>query len=207
MFGIKEFVRQKIFVYKWRRDNPSNQTFPVNMFDPNCIEVDDYTYGGLQIYNNNIGNKIHIGRFCSIANHVMFILDADHILNNVSTYPFKAKLLHTEKYEAISKGDIHVGDDVWIGYGAIILSGTSIGQGAVIAAGAIVTDDVPPYAIVGGIPAKVLKYRFDENLRSKMIHIDYSKIDEEFVRHNIDKLYCSPDDEIENWLPIKSNEV
>ena len=203
MFGIKEFLRQKMFVYKWRKANLSNMTFPVNKFDPTCVEVGDYTYGGLQVYNNNIKNKLHIGKFCSIANHVMFILDADHTLTNISTYPFKVKLLRTEPHEAVSKGDIYIGDDVWIGYGVTILSGVKIGQGAVVAAGAVVSDSIPPYAVAGGVPAKIIKYRFDEATRKKMECIDYSKIDKEFVSKNIEKLYSPPDDQIENWIPLQ----
>lgn len=87
-------------------------------------------------------------------------------MSGVSTYPFKRKLFHGGE-EAVSKGDIIVGDDVWVGYGATILSGVHIGQGAVIAAGAVVNKDVPPYAIVGGIPAKVIKYRFSESVCKK----------------------------------------
>ena len=106
--------------------------------------------------------------------------------------------------EAISKGDIIVGDDVWIGYGATILSGVYIGQGAVIAVGAVVSKDVPAYAIVGGIPAKVIKYRFSESVCKTLEKIDYSKIDEEFVKKHIDELYEEIDENTDlSWLPMK----
>ena len=72
----------------------------------------------------------------------------------------------------MAKGDIVVGDDVWIGENAIVCSGVTIGQGAIVAAGAIVTKDIEPYAIVGGNPAKVIKYRFNENIRKKLIQIN-----------------------------------
>ena len=75
----------------------------------------------------------------------------------------------------LTNGDIVVGDDVWVGQRAIIMSGVNIGQGAVIGAGAIVTKNVPPYAIVGGIPAKVIRYRFSEELIQELLKIDYSK--------------------------------
>ena len=100
-----------------------------------------------------------IGNYISIAQNVHFLLDVEHFANHISTYPFKVKLLHSQKSESFSKGDIIIDDDVWIGYGATILSGVRIGQGAVVATGAVVTSDVPPYAIVGGVPAKVIKYR------------------------------------------------
>ena len=104
--------------------------------------------------------------------------------------------------EGKSKGNIYVDDDVWIGYGAIILSGVHIGQGAVIAAGAVVTVDIPPYAIVGGVPAKVLKYRFESDMIEELLKIDYSKLDKEMIEEHIDDLYI----ELKNpkqldWLP------
>lgn len=81
-----------------------------------------------------------------------------------------------------SKGDIVIHDDVWIGYGAIITSGLEIGQGAVIAAGSVVTKNIPPYAIVGGNPAHIIRYRFDEELRLKLCTLDLSKIDVETIK-------------------------
>lgn len=91
--------------------------------------------------------------------------------------------------DAISKGNIIVSDDVWIGQGAIILSGVKVGQGAVIAAGAVVTSDVPPYAIVGGVPAKVIKYRFNPEIIKKLLRVDYSQLTKEDIENNIDNFY------------------
>lgn len=92
--------------------------------------------------------------------------------------------------EAISKGDIIVKDDVWIGRNALIMSGVNIGQGAVIAAGAVVTKDVPPYAIVGGVPAKVIRYRFEEEIINELVNVDFDKFNVEFIRSNIDGFTC-----------------
>ena len=97
-----------------------------------------------------------------MAEEVLFLLGDDHNLNYLMTFPHRAKILKECPAEATSKGNIVVDDDVWIGYGATILSGVHISQGAVIAAGAVVTHDVPPYAIAGGVPAKVIKYRFEQ---------------------------------------------
>lgn len=106
------------------------------------------------------------------------------------------------KLEAVSKGDITIEDDVWIGYGATILSGVKIGQGAVIAAGAVVTRDVPPYAIAGGVPAKVIKWRFPQAIIDKLVKIDFSKLDEKMVRKHIDELYEKVDENTDlSWLP------
>lgn len=86
--------------------------------------------------------------------------------------------------DAISKGDIIVDDDVWIGYGAIILSGVHISQGAIIAAGAVVTKDVPPYAIVGGVPANILKYRFSKEIIQELLKIDYEHLNPQIILKN-----------------------
>ena len=86
--------------------------------------------------------------------------------------------------EAWSKGPIIIEDDVWIGMNAIILSGVHIGQGAVISAGAVVTKDVEPYSIVGGNPAKLIKYRFDASLREKLQLVNFERIDEELIKEN-----------------------
>ena len=82
-----------------------------------------------------------------------------------------------------------VGDDVWIGYRALILDGVSIGQGAVVAAGAVVTRDVPPYAIVGGVPARVLKYRFASDVVKELVGFDFRLLDDGRIRANMDALY------------------
>jgi virginiamycin A acetyltransferase len=86
------------------------------------------------------------------------MLGHDHTMLNISTYQFKAKIVKPGSLEAISKGDNTVDNDVWIGFRSTIMSGVHIGQGAVVAAGAVVTKDVPPYAIVGVVPARVIKY-------------------------------------------------
>lgn len=116
------------------------------------------------------------------------MLDGEHRYDTVSTYPFKARLLN-ESGDTLSKGSITIEDDVWIGYRVTILSGVHVGQGAVIAAGAVVTTNIPPYAIVGGVPAKVIKYRFDDNSISQFVNIDYSKLDENSAIEHVEELY------------------
>lgn len=146
--------------------------------------------------------KLKIGNYCSIAPQVMFILSADHNIKYISTYPFKVKCLG-ENFEGVSKGNIIV-DDVWIGYGATIMSGVHIGQGAVIAARAVVTKDVPAYSICGGVPAKIIKYRFDPKICKKLEKVDFSKFDEEFIKENIDKFYQMVTFKSNlDWLPYK----
>jgi virginiamycin A acetyltransferase len=188
---IKDIIKQiklNKFRKKWRYNNKNNETIPMNIFDTSLVTVGKYSYGELNVISFNNKSKLKIGNLCSIAQNVKFILDADHRTETISTFPFNVKILKEVKYEAISKGNIIVEDDVWIGYGAMILSGVKIGQGAVIAAGAIVTKDVPPYSIVGGIPARVLKYRFLKEQIDKLLHIDYGRIDKNFVIKNKDLL-------------------
>ena len=174
---------------KWRKKNPHNMTVPVSIFNIDNVEVGKKTYGRLKVIDFANEHKLKIGNYVSMADDITFILDAEHHLNNISTYPFRTNLLKSRVSEAFGKGDIIVEDDVWIGYGATILSGTHIGQGAVIAARAVVTSDIPAYAIVGGAPAKVIKYRFDNKMVEKLMKIDYSKITQNEIEKHIDALY------------------
>ncbi len=187
----------------WRNKNLHNQTRINSIFDQSVVCVGNYTYGTINLVSSNNTSRVKIGHFCSISDNVKFIINNDHPTNHISTYPFKARILH-DKPEAISKGDIIVHDDVWIGINSTIMSGVEIGQGAIIAAGSVVTKDVPPYAIVGGVPAKVIKYRFEQEIIDKLIQIDYSQIDENFVSENLEILYQSVDKSIEiEHFPLK----
>lgn len=196
-------LNKQIFKRKWRKLNPNNFTNAEDLFDSNCVDVGDYTYGGLRVLTYNKTNKLKIGRFCSIAQEVMFILSADHYTNHISSYPYKVMIMKEEQ-EGVSKGDITVDDDVWIGFRSIILSGVHIGQGAIVAAGSVVTKNVPPYAIVGGVPAKIIKYRFSPEIITKLLKGDYNKLTEEMVREHISELYADLNNMQQlNWMPRK----
>ena len=206
MFGfIKEFLYCKKELRKWRESNPHNNTFLVKpLFDAKCVSVGKGSYGPINVEMSRHDFKLKIGSFCSIANEVTFILSSEHNTNLISTYPFKVLTTKTAECEALSRGDIIVDDDVWIGYRATILSGVRIGQGAVIAAGAVVTKDVEPYQIVAGVPAKPIKFRFDEELRNELLKVDFSKLEEETIRSNIEKLYCALENKEQlKWMPKK----
>ena len=177
--------------------------------NPN-IQVGDYT-----IYNDFVNNPINfeknnvlyhypinhdkliIGKFCSIACGVKFIFtSANHTLKSLSTYPFP---LFWEEYGFAqkdvvqawdNKGDIIIGNDVWIGYEAIIMSGVHIGDGAIIGTRAVVTKDVEPYTIVGGVPAHFIKKRFDDETIKKLQAICWWDWDKEKLRDKINAIMC-----------------
>lgn len=184
---LKELIRKWPFLKdlneirckrKWRSLNRNNFTQMGNLFDPNLVCVDKGSYGCLNVFNfEKTKRMLKIGAFCSIAPDVAFLLDGEHRYDYISTYPFRARYFNVD--EGGTKGDIVVDDDVWIGFRSIILSGVHIGQGAIVAAGAVVTKDVPPYAIVGGIPAKIIKYRFPPDICAEMEKINLKKIDTE----------------------------
>jgi len=127
--------------------------------------IGDWTYGRPNIPWGHFskGDTVRIGRFCSIAPGVAILVGGEHYIDWVSTYPF---MLLFERARSLpwhipTKGDIVIGHDVWIGMNALLLSGVTIGNGAVIAAGSVVTKDVAPYSIVAGVPARHIRFRFD----------------------------------------------
>lgn len=189
IWNWKEQHKLNKFRRQWAKKTDYGDTIPMNIFPIECVEIGSYSYGELNVITFGNRTKLKIGRYVSIAQNVVFMLDVEHYTNHLSTYPFKVKMLKESSSESFSKGDIVVEDDVWIGYGSIIMSGVHLGQGAIVAAGSVVTKDVPEYAIVGGVPAKVIKYRFDENVRNKLKMIDLCLLDEMFVKKNEEKLY------------------
>ena len=177
------------FKRKWRAQNIHNRTVPENIFNMDIVNVGKKTYGYLNVVSYSNEDKIYIGNFVSIAEKVCFIVNSEHYLNHISTYPYKVNCLELDTTESFGKGNIVVDDDVWIGYGSTIMSGVHIGQGAVVAAGSVVTKDVPPYAIVGGVPAKVIKYRFEESFIKELMKIDYSSLNEDLIKEHTEDLY------------------
>lgn len=145
------------------------------------------------LYHYPINNdRLIIGKFCSIACGAKFIFtSANHTLKSLSTYPFPLffeewnldKANVTDSWD--NKGDIMIGNDVWIGYKAVIMSGVTIGDGAIIGARAVVTKDVPPYTIVGGIPAKLIRKRFSDEVVSSLLEIKWWEWSDERIRENI----------------------
>lgn len=135
-------------------------------------EVGDFTYADHpRIWTWDNKTKLHIGKFCSIGANVQFLLGGEHHTEWCTTYPFNVltpAICPNEETTAASRGDIRIGNDVWIGNNAVILSGITIGNGAVIANSAVVTQSVSPFTVVGGIPAKPIKQRFQANVISAL---------------------------------------
>lgn len=167
--NIKYWLKKRI----WRKRNKHNFTEMTTDFALSMVKVGKNSYGPLNVLSFIRRSYLTIGNFVSIAPNVWFLLDVEHFTNHISTYPFKVRILEIEKAEAFSKGNIVVDDDVWIGFGAVIMSGVHIGQGAIIAAGALVNKDVPPYAVVGGVPARIIKYRFETDMINELINVDW----------------------------------
>lgn len=162
--------------------------FLKNFISRENIIVGDYTYyddpEGPERFENNvlyhfpfIGDKLIIGKFCAIAKDVKFIMNgANHKISGFSTYPFQIFGQGWEKVmprpgELPFKGDTIVSNDVWIGYDSTIMPGVTIGNGAIIASKSVVTKNVPDYCIVGGNPAQVVKYRFDQTTIDQLLKI------------------------------------
>lgn len=164
--------------------------------NPNII-VGDFTYFSdidfekhvLHHYEFN-GDRLIIGKFCQIASGVRFIMNgANHQLNSASTFPFYIMEGWNETPPAAedlpNKGDTNVGNDVWIGYDAVIMAGVTIGYGAVIGTRAVVTKDVEPYSIVGGVPAKEIRKRFAPDVIERIRALQWWNWQEEKIRKTI----------------------
>jgi virginiamycin A acetyltransferase len=167
------------------------------------IEVGDFTYyddpDGVQNFENNVlyhfpfvGDRLRIGKFCAIARGVKFIMNgANHQMSGISTYPFFIfghgwEHARPTGEELPYKGDTVIGNDVWIGYDALIMPGVAIGDGAIIAARSVVAADVPAYAIVGGNPARVVRERFDPDTVGRLLAIAWWNRPVEWISAHLD---------------------
>lgn len=141
------------------------------------------------------GDKLIIGKFCSIACGAKFLFTSgNHSLKSLSNYTFP---IFFDEWDLDSKnitsawdnkGDTVIGNDVWIGYDAIIMPGVKIGDGAIIGTRAVVTKDIPPYTIVGGVPAKPIRKRFDDKTIEKLLSIKWWNWDKEKIKQNIQSI-------------------
>jgi acetyltransferase-like isoleucine patch superfamily enzyme len=157
------------------------------------VKVGRFTYGNPRLLLWSDQEKIEIGACCSIAEDVAIFGGGEHRVDWVTTFPLRVAFndpLARQDGHPANKGPTRIGNDVWIGYRAMILSGVTIGDGAVIGAGAVVTKYVPPYAIVGGNPATIIRYRFKPEDISKLLVLRWWDWEIEFIRQRI-SLLCS----------------
>ncbi len=195
---LKNSFRLMRLKIAWKIENTNNFTHPLSVFPMEKVKVGIGTYGGLNVETYNAAeSKLTIGCYCSIARDVLFLLDGEHDYKTFSTYPFKVRYASVG-CEALTKGPIVVEDDVWIGERTIVLSGVTIGQGAVIAAGSVVSKDVPPYAVFA--KNQVIKYRFSEEIIAQLLKFDYAKLPAEDIKSNMDILYGDIEKFIESDL-------
>lgn len=164
-------------------------------------EIGRNTYGKPQIISWGEGAIFRIGAFCSIAHGVKIFLGGEHRTDWVTTYPFNY-LWESAKHikgHPKTKGDVIIGNDVWIGDGAVILSGVTVGDGAAIGTNAVVAKDIPPYAIAAGNPVRIVRKRFDEETIHRLLKIRWWKWEDKLIEKFIPLLL---DCNIEKFLKM-----
>ena len=172
--------------------DPSIQVGEYTMYNDFVHDPRDFQKNNVLYHYPVNHDRLVIGRFCSIACGAKFLFNsANHAMGSLSTYPFPLffqewgleKSHVAEAWD--NKGDIVAGSDVWIGYEAVILAGVTIGDGAVIGARAVVTKDVPPYTIVGGVPARAIRRRFPEETAEELLRLKWWGWPPERIAQNI----------------------
>lgn len=165
---------------------------------PPYVSVGSHTYFA-DLYINRWGDEqVNIGKYCSISQNVRLLAGGNHRTNTVSTYPFDTmfdllsspgEVDRSYERQGGEVNGIEIGNDVWVGYAATIQGKVKVGNGAVIGGGAHVFGDVPPYAIVVGNPAKVTKYRFNEEVIQSLLEVKWWEWPDEVVRERVDWFY------------------
>ena len=207
--GIRSIFRQldkNKFDKEWRVRNANNDTIIGDRtFPMGNVSVGKATYGMLQIQSlfEQDGEKLEIGNYVSIAPGVQFLLGVNHQINTFTTFPLYSRFVKRSAIDAVNKGPLVIEDEVWIGTDAILFSGVRVGKGAIISAGAIVTKDVPPYAIVGGTPAKLIKYRFSGDIITELLTVHLKDLSIDWIKENIDILYKEIKS-VEDFIHIKN---
>ncbi|HTV67097.1 MAG TPA: CatB-related O-acetyltransferase [Rhizobiaceae bacterium] len=181
--------------------------FLKNLVDQENVEIGDFTYYDDPLGPDKfvercvlhhypfIGDRLIIGKFCALAEGLRFIMNgANHAMSGFSTYPFNIfghgweQGFDVKTWEAENRGDTIVEHDVWIGMEAVIMPGVMIGSGSIVAARSVVTHDVPPYAIVAGNGAKVVKMRFDKRTVARLLDIAWWDWPVEKISRNLNAI-------------------
>lgn len=147
------------------------------------------TYGIPSIISFDKRSTVSVGKYVSIASNVTFLLGANHVTGLVTTYPIDRIDATKDTSDSNEIGNLEIENDVWIGYGVTIIGGIKIGNGAIIAAGAVVVDEVSPYSVVGGVPAKVIKYRFSNEYIEKLQVIKWWNWDKKVIQERQSDIY------------------
>ena len=182
---FRKKIKQKLF-------SPSEKILYTKDLLGDRYHIGDHTYGKPRVISWGEGTSLKIGKYCSIGRNVSIFLGSEHRIDWVSTYPFPFlwKEARSIPGHPSTKGDVVIGNDVWIGFGVTILSGVTVGDGAAIGACSVVIKDVSPYAIIGGNPAQVIRYRFDEETIQNLLQIKWWNWPDEKVGKNI-HLICN----------------
>lgn len=170
------------------------------------INVGRYTYGHTNsiVHSWDENTKVIIGNFCSLGSEIEFFLGGNHRTDWITTFPFGH--IHTDIFNTFNgnghpatKGNIVIGNDVWIGMGSKIMSGVIIGDGAVIAANSVVTKNVEPYTLVGGNPAKFIKKRFSNDIIELLLKIKWWEWEDEKINNNLHILCDNDLEKLKNY--------
>lgn len=179
----------------------------VSAIDPR-VSVGLGTYGVGEktalLFRND--DRVVIGKYCSVAYGVTIVASGEHNYRGAANFPFAAVFQGDVDRDTFSKGPVRIGNDVWIGANATILSGVTIGNGAVVAAGSVVTEPVPPYAIVGGVPAKVIKYRFPTETIERLLRLGWWNWHQERIEQNISLFYLPVDEFLSRAETVEKNQ-
>lgn len=180
MKGLIFFQLRRLRDVWWGRDEARLRRFKKS----GRVVYGNASYGVPTLHNFAYDNtRLLVGNYSSIGGN--YLLGGQHAIEHVTTYPLRINLgLEGAGEDGMParRGDITVGSDVWTGYGSWIMGGVTIGDGAVVATGSVVTKDVPPYAIVGGVPAKVIKFRHTDEQRAALLDIKWWNWTDEEVR-------------------------
>lgn len=178
---------------------PSSKFWLINQVKDSRIKIGEYSYsdGPVNFVLVNSEDYISIGRFCSIASGVTIFGGGEHFLERVTTFPLQVLFTQVNpnqgNVDATTKGKTIIGNDVWIGQGATILSGVKIGNGVVIGTKAVVAKDIPDYAVVVGNPGQIIRYRFSRDTIAHLLEQKWWNWDIAKIRDNIDLLYQNPE--------------